>query len=92
VSNRGPPDTGRSKRPRVEGSGGCICPTCEEEVSSEQDGVQYQWCQNCKCAKLSVGEYSMLSLGSPRVMFFCRDCPSRVNQALDFYDNLSEFI
>jgi len=28
------PDTGRSKRPRAEDSGGCICSTCEEEVAT----------------------------------------------------------
>lgn len=87
--------TGRSKRPRAEdseSSGGSVCPTCEKEVSSSQDGVQCEWChvwEHCKCAKLSVGEYNMLSMNSPRVMFFCCDCHSRVNQALEFFDNNS---
>jgi len=85
------PGTGRPKRPRAEDSGSSICPTCDEEVSTSHDGVQCQWChvwEHCKCAKLSVGEYNMLSLNSPRIMFFCCECNLKVNQALEFFDNM----
>ena len=83
--------TGRQKRPRPQDSSSSICPTCDEEVSADHNGVQCQWCQvweHCKCAKISQGEYNMLSLGSARIMFFCCDCQSSVNQAFEFFDNM----
>ena len=54
--------TGRQKRPRPQDSSSSICPTCDEEVSADHNGVQCQWCQvweHCKCAKISQGEYNM---------------------------------
>jgi len=32
----------------------------------------------------------MLSLSSPRIMFFCCECLSKVNQAFDFFDKMSD--
>lgn len=72
-NNSGAPGVGRPKRPRSQDSdsSASVCPTCEEEVST--DGVQCQWChvwEHSKCAKIGQGEYEMLSLESPRIMFF----------------------
>ena len=56
----GVPATGCPKRLRAQDSGSSVCPTCEEEVSLTQDGVQCQWChvwEHCKCAKIGEGEY-----------------------------------
>jgi len=50
-----------SKHPRLQDSDN-NCPTCREEVST--DGVQCQWCngwEHYKCARISRGEYEMLS-------------------------------
>ena len=64
----GAPGTGRQKHPRLQDSSSSICPTCDKEVSADRNGVQCQWChvwEHSKCAKISQGEYNMLSLGSP---------------------------
>jgi len=92
-ANSAVPSSGQPKRQRAEDSGSSICPTCEEEVSSGQGGIQCQWChvwEHCKCAKISEGEYNMLSLGSPRVMFFCCNCLSKVNQSFESFDKMSD--
>jgi len=71
------PGMGRPKCQRAEDSGSSVCPTCDEEVSTNHDGVQCQWChvwEHFKCAKLGVGEYNMLSLNLPRIMLFCCEC------------------
>ena len=55
------------------------------------NGVQCQWCgswEHFKCARMSKGEYDMLSLNSPRIMFFCCQCQPKVNSAFEFFDKM----
>lgn len=76
------------KRPRPEDDDN-NCPSCAEEVVD--DGVQCQWCgdwEHFKCAKISKQEYDMLSLNSPRIMFFCCECQPKVNSAFEFFDKM----
>ena len=85
------PGMGRQKRPRPQDANSSVCPSCDEEVSTDHNAVQCQWChiwEHCKYAKINQGEYNMLSLESPWIMFFCCDCQSSVNQAFEFFDDM----
>lgn len=66
------------------------CPSCAEEVTD--DGVECQWCscwEHYKCAGISQGEYNMLSINSPCIMFFCCKCQPKVGIALEFFNKMS---
>ena len=41
--------------------------------------------EHFKCTRMSKGEYDMLSLNSPRIMFFCCEGQPKVNSAFEFF-------
>ena len=59
------------------------CVSCSKDI--EEDGIECQWCcrwEHHECAGLTVGEYSMLTTSSSKIMFFCTLCYSKVPFAL----------
>jgi len=74
-----------SKRCRP-GDSNTVCPSCAEEVTD--DGVECQCCSCWEHYKCAEGEYNMLSINSPCIMFFCCKCQPRVGIALEFFNKM----
>ena len=65
-----------------------LCVTCKKKVSTEDDAIECQWCEQWEhkvCTKVIDNAYKLLDDTSSNIMFFCSLCCPEVPSALSNY-------
>ena len=68
-----------------------LCITCKK--NAERESIEYEMCfkwEHRGCTSITSEEYSLLSISSSNIMFFCIHCwPNfKVTVALNFFNNI----